>query len=48
MNSIKSMISGEMESYDELVMLEQLGEARGGRPTASGTYEEMGTYCSPF
>jgi hypothetical protein len=42
------MIYGEMESYGELVMLEQLGEARGRRLAASGTYEEMGTYYSPL
>jgi hypothetical protein len=42
------MIFGEIENHGELVMLEQLGEARGRRPNASGMYEEMGTYCFPL
>ena len=42
------MIFDEMESYGELVMLEQLGMARGGRSAASGTYEKMGSYYSPL
>ena len=40
------MISGEIESYRELVVWKQLGMARGGKSAASGTYEEMRSYCS--
>jgi hypothetical protein len=44
----KSMISGEIENHGELVMLEQLREARGRRLAASGTCREVGVHCSPL
>jgi hypothetical protein len=42
------MISGEVESYGELVVLEQLGMVRGGRSATPGMYEKMGNYYSPL
>ena len=38
----KSMISGGMKDYNELVVLEWQGEARGRRPA---THEGVGTHC---
>ena len=43
-----SIISGEMESYGELALLERQGMAQGRRLASSGTYEEMGSYYSPL
>jgi hypothetical protein len=42
------MISGEIKSHGELVMLERLGGAQGKRPVASGTCEEIGAHYSPI
>jgi hypothetical protein len=40
------MISGEIESHGELVVLEQLGKARGRGLAAPGTSREVGAACT--
>jgi hypothetical protein len=43
---LRSMILGEIESYGELVMVEQLEEARGRKSWLSLVHVEVGEHCS--
>ena len=42
------MISSKIEGHGELVVLEQLGEARGKGLAASGMNREVVVHCSPL